>query len=45
MCKQITNVEADGSGEPETVKSETVAEKQTIVYEVEEIEAGGNDGE
>lgn len=34
------NSNANGGNEPETAPAETVAEKQTIVYEVEESEAG-----
>ena len=36
---------ANGNNKPEAVEAETVAEKQTIVYEFEEIEAGGTNNE
>lgn len=39
LTKPATNAESNGNSEPETV--EPVAEKQIIVYEVEETGAGG----
>lgn len=42
------NSNANGGSDPEIIPAERVAEKQTIVYEFEEIdpaEAGGTDGE
>ncbi|MCD9186297.1 MAG: hypothetical protein LUM44_07675 [Pyrinomonadaceae bacterium] len=37
-----TNSKVNGGNEPEAAPAETIAEKQTIIYEVEESEAGEN---